>query len=104
MREARAEKGRRRKASAGLTKPTDGRVKPAGNRDPAVSPAASTRQKPRDSGGGGGSIGSPAPMGWAKSQPFYLHQRIGLLVLSGRGRFCNRWTHHARKRNPPQTR
>ena len=53
----------------------------------AISAATRTRQKPRDPGRGGGPIGSPAPMGWAKCQSFYLHRRIGFLDLIGRGGF-----------------
>jgi hypothetical protein len=41
----------------------------------------------RDPGRGGGPIGSPAPMGWAKCQSFYLHRRIGFLDLIGREGF-----------------
>jgi hypothetical protein len=55
----RADKGLHRKTRAGNPQPLAGGVEPAGNRDPAVSPGASTRQKPGDSGGGGGPIGSP---------------------------------------------
>src|SRR6267143_356865 len=58
-----------------------------GNGDSTLSVATKTRQKPRDPGRGGGPIGSPAPVGWAKCQSFDLHRRIGFLDLIGRGGF-----------------
>ena len=67
--------------------PLAGGVERGGNCDSTLSVATKTRQKPRDPGRGGGPIGSPAPMGWAKCQPFYLHRRIGFLDLTGRGGF-----------------
>ena len=68
----RADKGLHRKTRAGNPEPPAGRVEPAGNRNSAISPATSTRQKPRDPCRGSGPIGSPAPMGWAKCQSFSL--------------------------------
>jgi len=83
----RADKGLHRKTRAGNPQPLAGRVEPGGNGDSTLSVATKTRQKPRDRGRGGGPIGSPAPMGWAKCQSFYLHRRIGFLDLVGRGGF-----------------
>ena len=83
----RADKGLHRKTRARNPQPLAGGVEPAGNRDSAISAATRTRQKPRDPGRGGGPIGSPAPVGWAKCQSFYLHRRIGFLDLIGRGGF-----------------
>ena len=83
----RADKGLHRKTRAGNPQPLAGGVEPGGNGDSTLSVATKTRQKPRDPGRGGGPIGSPAPMGWAKCQSFYLHRRIGFLDLIGRGGF-----------------
>ena len=83
----RADKGLHGKTRAGDSQPLDGGVEPGGNGGSALSVATKTRQKPRDPGRGGGPIGSPAPMGWAKCQPFYLHRRIGFLDPIGRGGF-----------------
>ena len=83
----RADKGLHRKTRAGNPQPLAGGVEPKRNGDPALSAATKTRQKPRDRGRGGGPIGSPAPMGRAKCQSFYLHRRIGFLDLIGRGGF-----------------
>ncbi len=68
----RADKGLHRKTRAGNPQPLAGGVEPGGNGDSTLSLATKTRQKPRDPGRGGGPIGSPAPMGWAKCQSFYL--------------------------------
>ena len=83
----RADKGLHRKTRAGNPQPFAGGVEPGGNGDSTLSVATKTRQKPRDPGRGGRPIGSPAPMGWAKCQSFYLHRRIGFLDLIGRGGF-----------------
>ena len=83
----RVDKGLHGKTRAGNPQPLDGGVEPRGNRDSAVSAATRTRQKPRDRGRGGGPIGSPASVGRAKRQSFYLHRRIGFLDLIGRGGF-----------------
>jgi hypothetical protein len=80
----RADKGLHRQTRAGNPQPLAGGVEPGGNGDSTLSVAAKPPQKPRDPGRGGGPIGSPAPMDWAKCQSFYLHQRIGFLDLTGR--------------------
>src|SRR6266850_1116056 len=90
----RADKGLHRKTRAGNPQPLAGGVKPGGNRYSTVSVATKTRQKPRDPGRGGGQIGSPAPMGWAECQSFYLHRRIGFFDLVGRGSVQNRRAGH----------
>ena len=83
----RADKGLHRKTRAGNPQPLAGGVEPGRNGDSTLSVATKPRQKPRDPGRGGGPIGSPAPMGWAKCQSFYLHRRIGFFDLIGRGDF-----------------
>ncbi len=83
----RADKGLHRKTRAGDPQPLAGGVERGGNGDSTLSVATKTRQKPRDPGRGGGPIGSPAPMGWAKRQSFHLHRCIGFLDLIGRGGF-----------------
>jgi hypothetical protein len=76
-----------RKTRAGNPQPLAGGVEPGRNGDSTLSVATKTRQKSRDPGRGGWPIGSPAPMGWAKCQSFYLQRRIGFLDLIGRGGF-----------------
>src|SRR6266404_2129731 len=90
----RADKGLHRKTRAGNPQPLAGGVEPGGNRYSTLSVATKTRQKPRDPGRGGGQIGSPAPMGWAECQSFYLHRRIGFFDLVGRGSVQNRRAGH----------
>ena len=94
-------KGLHRKTRAGNPQRLAGGVEPGGNRDSTLSVATKTRQKPRDPGRGGGPIGSPAPMGWAKRQSFGLQRHTGFLALIGRGSFRNRGTHHSVERSPP---
>jgi len=83
----RVDKGLHRKARAGNPQPLAAGAEPGRNGDSALSVATKPRQKPRDPGGGGGPIGSPALMGWSKCQSFYMHRRIGFFDLIGRRGF-----------------
>src|SRR6266404_202474 len=79
-----SDEGLHRKTCAGNPQPFATGVEPGRNGDPTLSVATKPRPKPRDPGRGGGRIGSPAPMGWAKCQPFYMHRRIGFFDLISR--------------------
>jgi hypothetical protein len=82
-----SDKGLHRKTCAGNPQPFAAGAEPGRNGDSTVSIATKPRQKPRDPGRGVGPTGSPAPMGWARCQSFYLHGRIGFFDLIGRRDF-----------------
>src|SRR5258705_1648592 len=65
--------------------PTDAGSRPRGRKAPYHAEYEFPQRG--NPGTGGGPIGSLAPMGWAKCQPFYLHRGIGFLDLIGRGGF-----------------
>ena len=69
----------------GIHNPLMDELNQAGNRDPAISAATSTRQKRRDSCRGGGPVGPSASVGRAKRQSFLLHRSVCFLDLIGRG-------------------
>jgi len=68
-----SDKGLHRKTCAGNPQPFAAGAEPGRNGGSTVSIATKPRKKPRDPGRGGGPIRSPASMGWAKCQSFYLH-------------------------------